>query len=86
LLIGRRREQRRQRDNGVPGILGHPGQHPPGDALMEKRPRGIHAGRATLADADDHLSDDDFDGACRRYLLAAWCFGRAAGCAGVSAE
>lgn len=52
----------------------------------EERRAWVDAGRAALADADDHLWDDDFDGACRRYLLAAWCFGRAAGCAGVSPE
>lgn len=36
------------------------------------------AGRAALVEADICLCDDDFDGACRRYLLAAWCFGLAA--------
>lgn len=36
------------------------------------------AGDALTADGDDCLARDDFDGACRRYLVAAWCFARAA--------
>lgn len=41
------------------------------------------AGEALTADGDVCLARDDFDGACRRYLVAAWCFARAAASAGI---
>ncbi len=44
-------------------------------------PCWFHAGQTVLADGDGCLSVDDFDGACRRFLLAAYCFARA-WCAG----
>ncbi len=37
----------------------------------------FRSGQAALADGDDHLADDDFDGACLRFLLAAYCFDQA---------
>ncbi len=40
------------------------------------------AGQTLTAEGDDCLARDDFDGACRRYLVAAWCFARAATSAG----
>lgn len=36
------------------------------------------AGEALTRDGDARLAEDDFEGACRHYLVAAWCFGRAA--------
>lgn len=32
------------------------------------------AGDALLDKGDDRIADDDFDTACRCYLVAAWCF------------
>ncbi len=39
----------------------------------------FQTGQSVLADGDDRLAEDDFDGACRRFLIAAYCFARA-GC------
>ncbi len=34
-------------------------------------------GQSALAECDDRIAEDDFDGACRRFLVAAYCFAQA---------
>jgi len=37
----------------------------------------FQTGQAALTDGDERFAEDDFDGACRRFLVAAYCFARA---------
>ncbi len=46
----------------------------PSSAEVERR--WLQAGQSALAEGD-RLAEDDFDGACRRFLIAAYCFARA---------
>lgn len=37
----------------------------------------VRAGHSILAEGDECLAADDLEGACRRFLVAAYCFARA---------